>query len=211
MLELFKKKPEAAAADKVYRELQDGPLRDLLRLVLHMGVRASKPDPPYSQSPQTEVDSLREELLKLKHEARSVSVLSFSLLSEIQASRRKLMWEVTGAKTHELGGVSLWTPDDAATLHRIVDHRDWQAKMLPKIAKPSGGRGRGNRTGRGRVRGGRRNDTRPSGGRSSEGQSASESSTQAADAASAESSTSANKATPRKPGPKKGSGKGRGK
>ena len=110
VLELFKKKPEAAAADKVYREMQDGPLRDLLRLVLHLGVRASKPDPPYSQSPQTEVDSLREELLKLKHEARSVSVLAFSLLSEIQASRRKLMWEVTGAKNHELGGVSPMDP-----------------------------------------------------------------------------------------------------
>ena len=76
------------------------------------------------------------------------------------------MWEVTGAKSHELGGVSLWTPDDAATLHRIVDHRDWQAKMLPRIAKPSGGRGRGNRTGRGKGRGGRRTGTYPSGGRS---------------------------------------------
>jgi hypothetical protein len=205
VLELFKKKPEAAAADKVYREIQDGPLRDLLRPVLHMGVRASKPDPPYSESPQTEVDSLRDELLKLKTEARAVSVLSFSLLSEIQASRRKLMWEVTGAKTHELGGVSLWTPDDAATLHRIVDHRDWQAKMLPRIAKPSGGRGRGNRTGRG----GRRNDTRPSGGRSSEGRKDSESSTNAADAAAEP--ASATKATPRKTGPKKGSGKGKGK
>ena len=117
------------------------------------------------------------------------------------------MWEVTGAKTHELGGVSLWTPEDATTLHRIVDHRDWQAKMLPKIAKPSGGRGRGNRTGRGKGRGGRRTDTRPSGGRSSEGQSASESSTQAADAA-AESSA-AIRATPRKSGPKKAAGKGR--
>jgi len=207
VLELFKKKPEAAAADKVYRELQDGPLRDLLRLVLHMGVRASKPDPASSSS-STAVDSLREELLKLKHEARSVSVLAFSLLSEIQASRRKLMWEVTGAKNHELGGVSLWTPDDAATLHRIVDHRDWQAKMLPKIAKPSGSRGRGNRTSRGRARGGRRNDTRPSGGRSSDGQSASQSSTHAADAAAEP--ASATKATPRKTGPKK-AGKGKGK
>ena len=91
VLELFKNKPEAAAADKVYREIQDGPLRDLLRLVLHLGVRASKPDPPHMETPQMEVDSLRGELLKLKHEARSVWVLSFSLLSEIQASRRKLM------------------------------------------------------------------------------------------------------------------------
>ena len=208
VLELFKKKPEAAAADKVYREIQDGPLRDLLRCVLHMGVRASKPDPPHMDTPTTEVDRLYDELQKLKLEARAVSVLSFLLLSEIQASRRKLMWEVTGAKTHELGGVSLWTPDDAATLHRIVDHRDWQAKMLPKIAKPSGGRGRGNRTSRGRARGGRRNDTRPSGGRSSDGQSASQSSTHAADAAAEP--ASATKATPRKTGPKK-AGKGKGK
>ena len=123
-------------------------------------------------------------------------VLSFSLLSEIQASRRKLMWEVTSANAHELKGESLWSPEDAATLHRIVDHRDWRARMLPKIAKPSGNRGKGNRTGRGRSRGGRRNDTRFPGSRSSEGQTASESSTQAADAAPAESSNSANKATP---------------
>ena len=91
VLQLFKKKPEAAAADKVYRELQDGPIRDLLRLVLHHGVRASKPEPPLSQTPSAEVVSLQEELRKLKHEARSVSVLSFPLLSEIQASRRKLL------------------------------------------------------------------------------------------------------------------------
>ena len=109
VLELFKKKPEAAAADKVYRELQDGPLRDLLRLVLHMGVRASKPDFKATRSPSADVDSLQAELLKLKAEARSVSVLSFSLLSEIQASRRKLMWEVTGAKAHELRGESPWS------------------------------------------------------------------------------------------------------
>ena len=140
-----------------------------------------------------------------------MSVLSFSLLSEIQASRRKLMWEVTGAKSHELGGLSLWTPDDAATLHRIVDHRDWQAKMLPKIAKPPGTRGKGGRTSRGKGRGGRRNDTRFSRSGSSEGQKASESSTQAADAAPAETSTpSAKKATPRKTGAK-GTGKGKGK
>ena len=141
-----------------------------------------------------------------------MAVLSFPLLSEIQASRRKLMWEVTGAKAHELRGESLWSPEDAETLHRIVDHRDWQAKMLPKIAKPSGNRGKGGRTGRGRGRGGRRNDTRFSGSRSSEGQTASESSTQAADAAPVESSSNlANKATPRKTGPKQGTGKGRGK
>ena len=68
VLELFKKKPEAATADKVYRELQDGPLRDLLGLMLHLGVRASKPVPPASQTPSADVDSLREELRKLKLE-----------------------------------------------------------------------------------------------------------------------------------------------
>ena len=145
VLELFKKKPEAATADKVYRELQDGPVRDLLRLVLHLGVRASKPDPPASQTPSADVLSLQEELRKLELEVRSVSVLSFSLLAEIQASRRKLIWEVTGAKAHELRGESLWSPEDAETLHRIVDHRDWQTRMLPKIAKPSGTRGKSGR------------------------------------------------------------------
>ena len=122
------------------------------------------------------------------------------------------MWEVTGAKAHELRGDSLWSPEDAETLHRIVDHRDWQARMLPKIAKPPGTRGKGGRTGHGKGRGGRRTDTRFSGSRSSEGRKDSDSSTQAADAAPAESSSnSANKATPRKTGPKKGSGKGRDK
>ena len=205
VLELFKKKPEAATADKVYRELQDGPLRDLLRLVLHLGVRTSKPDPPASQTPSADVDSLREELRKLKFETRSVSVLAFSLLSEIQASRRKLMWEVTGVKAHELRGESLWSPEDAATLHRIVDHRDWQARMLPKITKPPGTRGKGGRTGRG----GRRNDTRFSGSRSSEGQTASESSTQAADAAPAGSTPPARKATPIRPVSRKATARGR--
>ena len=174
-------------------------------------MRASKPDPPTSQTPSADVVSLREELRKIKLEARSASVLSFSLLSEIQASRRKLMWEVTGAKAHELRGDPLWSPEDAATLHRIVDHRDWQAKMLPKIAKPPGSRGKGGRSGRGKGCGGRRTDTRFSGSRSSEGRKDSDSSTQAADAAPAETSTpSARKATPRKTGAK-GTGKGNGK
>ena len=62
VLELFKKKPVEAAADKVYRELQDGTIRELLRLVLHHGVRGSKPDPPLSQTPSAEVVSLQEEL-----------------------------------------------------------------------------------------------------------------------------------------------------
>ena len=131
--------------DKTYHELQDGPVRDLLRLALHHGVRACKPDIPDSQNPATEIDALRTEILQLKAEARFVSSLSFSLLSEIHASRRKIVWEVTGAKSHELCDHSLWSPEDAETLHRIVDHRSWQRSMLPKIAKPTGdvGKGRG--------------------------------------------------------------------
>ena len=139
-----------------------------------------------------------------------MAVLSFSLLSEVQASRRKPMWEVTGAKAHELRGDSLWSSEDAETLHRIVDHRDWQARMLPKIAKPPGTRGKGGRGGRGKGRSGRRNDTRLSGSRSPEGHKASESSTPAADAAPTESSSySAKKATPCKTGKNTGKGKGK--
>ena len=42
--ELMKKRPADAAVDKALRELQDGPVRDLLRLSFHHGVRGSKPD-----------------------------------------------------------------------------------------------------------------------------------------------------------------------
>jgi hypothetical protein len=209
VLELLKKKPAEAAMDKTYRELQDGPVRDLLRLALHHGVRACKPDIPYSQTPATEIDALRTEILKLKAEARSLSSLSFSLLSEIHASRRKIMWEVTGAKSHELRDHSLWSSEDAETLHRIVDHRSWQRSMLPKIAKPTGdgGKGRGKA---GKQRGkGRRGDNRPSGTRPSDGRNGTDPGTPAAEAA-APAEKSAKKHTPSKTGAK-GSGKGRGK
>ena len=86
-------KPAETAVDKALRELQDGPVRDLLRLAFHHGVRGSKPDiPSRPDAPETELDELRTELLKLKTEARSLSSLSFSLLSEIHSSRRNLMW-----------------------------------------------------------------------------------------------------------------------
>ena len=44
VLDLLKKKPAETAVDKALRELQDGPVRDLLRLAFHHGVRGSKPD-----------------------------------------------------------------------------------------------------------------------------------------------------------------------
>ena len=104
------------------------------------------------------------------------------------------MWEVTGAKAHELRDNSLWNPEDAETLHRIVDHRDWQARMLPKIAKPPNPRARGRGRGKaGRGRGGRDGGDRPFRGRQTEGRKDSESGTDAADAAPAKRS-----ATPRR-------------
>ena len=213
VLDLLKKKPAETAVDKALRELQDGPVRDLLRLAFHHGVRGSKPDiPARPDAPDTELDELRTELLKLKTEARSLSSLSFSLLSEIHSSRRKLMWEVTGAKAHELRDNSLWNPEDAETLHRIVDHRDWQARMLPKIAKPQNPRARGRGRGKaGRGRGGRDGGDRSYRSRQTEGRKDSESGTDAADAAPAERSAtpSAKKSTPRKTGKNTGKGKGK--
>ena len=163
-----------------------------------------KPDiPARPDAPDTELDEFRTEILKLKTEARSLSSLSFSLLSEIHSSRRKLMWEVTGAKDHELRDNSLWNPEDAENLHRIVDHRDWQARMLPEIAKPQNPRARG--------RGGRDGGGRSYRSCQREGQRDSESGTDAADAAPAErpATPSAKKSTPRKTGKNTGKGKGK--
>ena len=42
VLDLIKKKPAETAVDKALRELQDGPVRDLLRLGLHHGSRTSQ-------------------------------------------------------------------------------------------------------------------------------------------------------------------------
>jgi hypothetical protein len=120
------------------------------------------------------------------------------------------MWEVTGAKAHELRDNSLWNPEDAETLHRIVDHRDWQARMLPKIAKQPRARGRG-RGKAGRDRGGRDGGDRSYRSRQTEGRKDSESGTDAADATPAErpATPSAKKSTRRKTGQKTGKGKGK--
>ena len=99
-----------------------------------------------------------------------------------------------------------------STLHQIVDHRDWQASVLPKIAKPQNPRARGRGRGKaGRGRGGRYGSDRSYRSRQTEGRKDSESGTDAADAAPAERSAtpSAKKSTPRKTG--KNTGKGRGK
>ena len=120
--------------------------------------------------------------------------------------------EVTGAKAHELRDNSLWNPEDAETLHRIVDHRDWQARMLPKIAKQHNPRARGRGRGKaGRGRGGRDGGDRSYRSRQTEGRNDSESGTDAADAAPAERSAtpSAKKSTPRKTGKNTGKGKGK--
>ena len=45
VLDLMKSKPVEAAVDKQLRELQDGPVRDMLRLGLNLGVRACRPRP----------------------------------------------------------------------------------------------------------------------------------------------------------------------
>ena len=122
------------------------------------------------------------------------------------------MWEVTGAKAHELRDSSLWNPEDAETLLRIVDHRDWQARMLPKIAKPQNSRA----SGRGRGKAGSGRDGRDGGDRSNrsrqtEGRKDSESGTDAADAAPAErpATPSAKKSTPGKTGKQTDKGKGK--
>ena len=39
--EQLKKRLEPAVIDKLSQEMQDGPLHDLLRVALHLGVRAS--------------------------------------------------------------------------------------------------------------------------------------------------------------------------
>ena len=45
VLDLMKSKPVEAALDKQLRDMQDGPVRDMLLLALHLGVRACKPGP----------------------------------------------------------------------------------------------------------------------------------------------------------------------
>ena len=57
VLDLLKKMPAETAVDKALREPQEGPVRDLLRLAFHHGVRGSKPDiPARPDAPDTELD-----------------------------------------------------------------------------------------------------------------------------------------------------------
>ena len=60
VLDLLKKKPAETAVDKALRELQDGPVRDLLRPPFHHEVRGSKSDiPARPDAPDTELDEPR--------------------------------------------------------------------------------------------------------------------------------------------------------
>ena len=96
------------ALDKQLRELQDGPVRDMLRLALHLGVRACKPGP----DPGNPIDQVTAELDRIKMQARSTVSLCFSLLSEIHSSRREMMWKIQGAKASELRGRWIFEPED---------------------------------------------------------------------------------------------------
>ena len=165
------------------RELQDGPVRDMLRLALHLGVRACKPGP----DPGDPIGHITAELDRIKMQARSTVSLCFSLLSEIHSSRREMMRKIQGAKASELRGRSIFEPEDRDIMARIVEKREWESKLLPKLAKTDQGRGRGGRKGgRGRGGGGRRRQQRGSSGADdSEGKSASENRQPAAAASSA--------------------------
>ena len=205
---LLKNKPAEAAVDKALRDLQDGPVRDLLRVALHLGARATKPEP----APRDTLDTVKTELAKLKGQARITSSLSFSLLSEIHTLRRDLMWKVSGAKPSELRGNTLFEPSDRDLMSRIVEQREWEAKMLPKLAPPTGrGRTRGRAGRRGaRARGGRRyGNDRSSGAGDSEGRQGSENRPPAADASSASAAPAAASAarSAKSPGGPKGKGR----
>ena len=208
----MKSKPVEAALDKQLRELQDGPVRDMLRLALHLGVRACKPGP----DPGDPIDQVTAELDRIKMQARSTVSLCFSLLSEIHSSRREMMWKIQGAKASELRGRSIFEPEDRDIMARIVEKREWESKLLPKLAKTDQGRGRGGgrKGGRGRGGGGRRRHQRGSSGADdSEGKSASENRQPAAAASSAApapAAAAAAKSTKSPRGTKKGGRGGRG-
>ena len=87
-------------------------------------------------------------------QARSTVSLCFSLLSEIHSSRREMMWKIQGAKASELRGRSIFEPEDRDIMARIVEKREWESKLLPKLAKTDQGRGRGGGRKGGRDRGG---------------------------------------------------------
>ena len=149
----MKSKPVEAALDKQLRELQDGPVRDMLRLALHLGVRACKPGP----DPGDPIDQVTAELDRIKMQAWPTVSLCFSLLSEIHSSRREMIWKIQGANASELRGQSIVEPYDRGIMARIVEKREWEWKLLPKLAKTDQGRSRGGASkGGGRHGGGKR-------------------------------------------------------
>ena len=103
-------------------------------------------------------DPIGQVTAELKMQARSTVSLCFSLLSEIHSSRREMMWKIQGAKVSELRGRSIFEPEDRDIMARIVEKREWESKLLPKLAKTDQGRGHGagRRGGRGRGGGSRR-------------------------------------------------------
>ena len=137
--------------DKQLRELQDGSVRDMFRLALHLGGRACKS----GTDPGDPIDQVTAVLDCIKMQARSTVSLCFSLLSEIHSSRREMMWKIQGAKASELRGRSILEPEDRDIMARIVKKREWESKLLPKLAKTDQGWGRGGaRKGGGRRGGG---------------------------------------------------------
>ena len=156
--EQLRKRPELAAVDKSLRDIQDGPLRDLLRVALHLGVRSAQPDPAFEDIDGNEaaLKDLLASVHKTKALACNMTTLAFSLLSELTSSRRSIMWELMGVKKHELTGRSLFTADDRALFGKIVEQRQWEEAALPRPSRPAHrGRpgGRGGRGGRGGTSG----------------------------------------------------------
>ena len=146
--------------DKQLRELQDGPVRDMLHLALHLGVRACKPGP----DPGDPIDQVTAELDRIKMQARSTVSPCFSLLSEIHSSRREMMWKIQGAKASELRGRSIFEPEERDIMACIVEKWEWESKLLPKLAKTDQGRDRGGgrKGSKGRRGGGKRQRQRSS-------------------------------------------------
>ena len=128
VLDLMKSKPVESALGRQLRELQDGPVRDMLRLALHLGVRTCKPGP----DPGDPIDQVTAELDRIKMQARSTVSLCFFPPSEIHSSRREMMWKIQRAKASELRGRSIFDQD---IMVRIVEKRKWESKLLPKLAK----------------------------------------------------------------------------
>ena len=141
--------------------------------------------------------------------------LCFSLISEIHSSRREMTWRIQRAKASELRGRSISEPEDRDIMARIVEKREWESKLLPKLAKTDQGRGRGAgcKGGSGRGSGRRRQQRSSSGADNSEGKSASENRQPAAAASSAApapAAAAAAKSTKSPRGTKKGGRGGRG-